>query len=613
MNPDRLGATLLDAGACRFVVWAPAAASAEVHVVAPADRVVPMTRDDRGYFRATADGLAPGARYLYRLDGKTERPDPASRSQPEGVHGPSEVVADDFPWTDAAWAGRSWQDSVFYELHVGAFTPEGTFDAIIRRLDELARLGITVVEIMPVAQFPGGRNWGYDGVFPFAVQDTYGGAAGLKRLVDACHGRGIAVALDVVYNHLGPEGNYLWAYGPYFTDRYRTPWGSALNFDGAGSDEVRRYFIENALQWVTDFHVDALRLDALHAIVDASARPFLEELSAAVHAEGARLGRGVHLIAEVDRNDPRFVSPPDRGGYGMDAQWNDDFHHSLRTLLTDDRTGYYADYGGLDQLARAFTEGYVYGGQYSRYRGRRHGRSSAALPASRFVVFAQNHDQVGNRLRGERLGALVPFEALKLAAGAVLLSPYAPLLFMGEEYGETAPFLYFVSHSDPGLIEAVRKGRREEFAKFAWSGEPPDPQDEATFRASRLDPALAETPRGRALRDFYAMLLRLRRERPALRERRRDRTSAAVYEAQRVLMVHRASPQEQVLALFNFAARAASVELPARGGRWTRVVDSSDAVWQGPGAVAPDALDLERPASCALAPHSVAVFARGPA
>lgn len=434
-----LGAASLGDGRCRFTVWAPAAEKVEVRLLTPRPRVATLDRGGQGYHHGVLEGVERGSLYVYRLDGGPERADPASRSQPQGVHGPSEVVDPQFPWEDVSWVGPRLQDYILYELHVGTFTREGTFDAIIPHLTDLRELGVTAIELMPVAQFPGTRNWGYDGVFPFAVQDSYGGPAGLKRLVNACHREGLAVVLDVVYNHLGPEGNTLGDFGPYFSERYRSPWGPALNFDGPGSDEVRRFFIENALAWITDYHVDALRLDALHAILDLSAYPFLAELAAAVRERAARLHRRVYLIAESDLNDPKLVRPPEVGGYGLDAQWNDDFHHALHALLTGERTGYYEDFGTVAHLARAFTEGYVYTGQYSVYRRRRHGVPARALPAHAFAVFAQNHDQVGNRMRGERLSALVPFEALKLAAAVVLLSPYLPLLFMGEEYGETAP------------------------------------------------------------------------------------------------------------------------------------------------------------------------------
>ncbi|MBX6363410.1 MAG: malto-oligosyltrehalose trehalohydrolase, partial [Gemmatimonadetes bacterium] len=470
-----LGAIPLGGGRCRFRVWAPAAGTVTLHLLGLVDRVLPMPAADRGYFEIEVDDAPPGTPYAYRLDDGGDLPDPASRWQPQGVHAPSAVADAAFPWTDGAYTPPRLADYVIYELHVGAFTPDGTFEAVIPHLERLRDLGVTAIELMPVAQFPGERNWGYDGVFPFAPQSSYGGPAGLRRLVDAAHGLGLAVVLDVVYNHVGPEGNYFGRFGPYFNPAYRTPWGGAINFDGPGSDEVRRYYIENALYWIADFHIDALRLDAVHAIVDLSARPFLAALGRAVHGLAARLGRPAYLIAESDLNDPRLVTPVEDGGYGLDAQWADDFHHALHALLTGERGGYYQDYGTVEDLARAFRTGFVYTGQYSRYRGRRHGARPVSIPAERFVVFAQNHDQIGNRALAERLSSLVPFEGLKLAAATVLLSPFLPLLFMGEEYGETAPFLYFVSHTDPALIEAVRRGRKAEVAPLGGATPAPPP------------------------------------------------------------------------------------------------------------------------------------------
>ncbi|MBU4448409.1 MAG: malto-oligosyltrehalose trehalohydrolase, partial [Proteobacteria bacterium] len=419
-----LGATYLGEGRSRFLVWAPLAEQVEVRLVSPREDIVPLQRGERGYFSAVVAGVEPGSHYFYRLNGQQDFPDPASRFQPQGVHGPSQVAARRFSWDDGHWSGLPLRDYVIYELHVGTFTPEGTFDAVIPYLDELKELGLTALELMPVAQFPGGRNWGYDGVYPFAVQNSYGGPLGLKRLVNACHQRGLAVVLDVVYNHLGPEGNYLANYGPYFTQRYRTPWGPALNFDGPDSDEVRRFFIDNALFWSSEYHIDALRLDALHAIVDLSPQPFVAELAATVRRARERWNRKFFLMAESDLNDVRLVRSPDLGGYGLDGHWNDDFHHALHTLLTGEQTGYYADFGRLEQLAKAWREGFIYSGEYSPYRRRRHGSSSRDIAAERLVVFAQNHDQIGNRLGGERLSQLISFEALKLAAGAMLLSPF---------------------------------------------------------------------------------------------------------------------------------------------------------------------------------------------
>ncbi len=419
-----LGAIPLREGSCSFRVWAPRCERLEVRLVAPGELLVPLQKGRAGYFQGVVAGVGPGARYFYRLDGAKDRPDPASRFQPEGVHGPSQVAAAGFAWEDQGWCGPDLRDYAIYELHVGAYSPEGTLAAIIPHLEELRELGITALELMPVAQFPGNRNWGYDGVYPFAVQNSYGGPEALKRLVNACHRQGLAVILDVVYNHLGPEGNYLWDYGFYFTGLYRTPWGDAVNFDGPYSDEVRRFFIENALYWLDDCHVDALRLDGLHAIMDRSPRTFLEELAQAVHTWGERSGRRVYLMAESDLNDVRLIRTPELGGCGLDAHWNEDFHHALHTLLTGEKDGYYQDFGELGQMAKGFREGFIYSGEYSPYRQRRHGSSSRGLPARRFIVFSQNHDQVGNRPRGERLTQLLSFEALKLAAGAIVLSPF---------------------------------------------------------------------------------------------------------------------------------------------------------------------------------------------
>ncbi len=610
--PEGLGATYLGNGRTRFVVWAPAARQVEVVVRAPQGVVAPLERQDRGYHQATVDGVESGALYYYRLDGDKQRPDPASRHQPQGVHGPSCVVDPAFSWEDQGWRGPPLERYVLYELHVGTFTPEGTFQAVIRYLDYLRELGVTAVEIMPVAQFPGSRNWGYDGVYPFAVQDSYGGPQGLKRLVNACHQVGLAVVLDVVYNHLGPEGNYLPDFGPYFTQRYHTPWGLALNFDGPHSDEVRRYFIENALYWVTEFHVDALRLDAVHAIFDRSPYPFLEELGDAVHRRAAELGRPIYIMAESDLGDVRVVQPRELGGYGLDAQWCDDFHHALHALLTGEREGYYQDFGGLEHVAKAFTHGYVYTGQYSAFRQRRHGSPSQHIPAQRFVVFAQNHDQVGNRMLGERLGHLVGLEGLKLAAAAVILSPYIPLLFMGEEYGETAPFLYFVSHSDPRLVEAVRQGRQQEFQAFAWLGEPPDPQAEATFQRCKLDHTLRQGGHHRVLLDWYRELLRLRREVPALSTPGKEDLEAMAYNRyNKILGIRRWSGTSLVLLLFNFGDAPSQVTISLPEGSWHRRLSSSDERWQGRGHAIPEHMVSKGEVVLSLAPKTFALYEKG--
>jgi len=583
-----LGATPLPGGRCRFLVFAPGVERVEVRLLSPGGRMAALERDGRGYHGGVAEGVEAGALYLYRLDGGKERPDPASRHQPRGVHGPS-MVTDPrtFAWRDDGWRGIPLSSYILYELHVGTFTGEGTFDAVIPRLDALVELGITAVELMPVAQFPGKRNWGYDGVYPFAVQDSYGGPEGLMRLVDACHLRGLAVVLDVVYNHLGPEGNYLSDFGPYFSDRYRTPWGSAVNFDGPGSDEVRRFFQENALTWLREFRVDALRLDAIHGIMDFSASPFLAELGAAVRDFRGRENRMAYLIPESDLNDARVVDRPEAGGYGLDAQWSDDFHHALHALLTGERDGYFADFGGIGPMARAFTDGFVYSGQYSAYRRRRHGNPSLHLPAGKFVVFAQNHDQVGNRRRGERLASLVSFESLKLAAGVVLLSPFLPLLFMGEEYGEIAPFLYFVHHGDAELVEAVRRGRKEEFASFGWEGEIPDPQDEGTFLRSRPDAARRESGGHALLLSLHRELIRIRKTDPVLSRTDREGMEVSAFERENALVVLRRHGPARTAAVFHFGDAPGTLPLPLPGVPWEKVLDSSDTRWGGPGGAAP--------------------------
>jgi maltooligosyltrehalose trehalohydrolase len=572
-----LGAIYLENERCRFRVWAPRARQVEAHLCG--DRRIPLEPHEHGYFEAAVEGVQPGTRYHYHLDGGEGRPDPASRFQPDGVHGPSMVVDRRFDWSDEGWKGIPLEEYIFYELHVGTFTPEGTFDGVIPHLDRLVDLGITAVELMPVAQFPGRRNWGYDGVLPYAVQNSYGGPDGLKRLVDGCHARGLAVVLDAVYNHLGPEGNYLGEFGPYFTDRYKTPWGLALNFDGRETDAVRRYFVENALHWIADFHLDGLRLDAVHAVADNSERPFLQELGQDVKALAARLGRPAYIFPESDLNTLFFLRPPERGGCGFDAQWTDDFHHCLHTLLTGERSGYYADFGGLDQMAKAMAGGFVYTGQYSPFRRRRHGVPADEMAGSRHVVCSQNHDQTGNRMMGDRLSTLVDYESLKLAAGAVLLSPFLPLLFMGEEYGETAPFLYFVDHSDPDLVRAVREGRKEEFAAFGWREEPPDPQSEETFARCRLVQCQHESSRHKTLHAFYGELIRLRKSVPALANLSKKDVEVTAFEAEGVIVVRRGG---EVVIFYNFAEEARQVPLP--GEAWRKVLDSAEERWEGAGS-----------------------------
>jgi maltooligosyltrehalose trehalohydrolase len=583
-----LGAVPANSGACQFRVWAPQADRLEVRIISPEEQVINLEKQERGYFMGTADDVRIGSLYFYAFKHGFQRPDPASRFQPNGVHGPSQVFnPSDSRWKAEGWRGLPLEQYIIYELHVGTYTPAGTFDAIIPLLPKIRSLGVTAIEVMPISQFPGSRNWGYDGVHPFAVQNTYGGPSEFQRWIDAVHQAGMAVVLDVVYNHLGPEGNYLADFGPYFSNRYRTPWGPAINFDGPGSDEVRHFFIENALYWLQDFRVDALRLDAIHGIFDFSAKPFLSELSEAVHALAQSSSRQIHLIAESDLNDVRVPRPPDFGGFGLDAQWNDDFHHSLHVLLTGEREGYYQDYGKVSHLAKAFKEGFVYSGQYSQFRGRRHGNSSSDVEASQLVVFAQNHDQVGNRMRGERLAGIASFEALKLAAGTVILSPFIPLLFMGEEYGEKAPFQYFTSHSSPELIEAVRKGRREEFARFQWPEGAPDPQSESTFLAAKLDHQARSREPHRTLEQFYRRLIELREGLPSLRRRSKRFCEVLEFEELLVLCMRRWTEAEQAQVIFNFNSRPVPLSLYLACGAWRKVLDSAEEQWYGPGSPAP--------------------------
>ncbi len=593
-----------------FRVWAPQASTVELRIVYPKERLVPLVNAGQGYFQAQVEDAGPGTRYLYRLGHNVERPDPASRFQPHGVHGPSQIIDRSFSWDDPCWFGLPLRDYIVYELHVGTFSRAGTFEAIIPYLPELKELGITAVELMPVAQFPGTRNWGYDGVLPFAVHNSYGGPEGLKHFVNACHKERLAAILDVVYNHLGPEGNYLADFAPYFTERYKTPWGPGLNFDGPESDHVRRFFIDNALYWITEFHFDALRLDAVHAILDHSPYTFLEELGAAVQERAKKLNRQIFLFPESAANDARLIRARELGGYGLDAQWNDDFHHALRGLLTEEKRGYYEDYGEFHQLVKAYREGFVYSGEVSKHRRRRHGTTTRDLPAERFVVFCQNHDQVGNRMMGERLSQLVSFEALKLAAGAVLLSPFIPLLFMGEEYGEEAPFQYFISHSDPLLVEAVRSGRREEFAAFGWQAEPPDPQDETTFLRAKLNHQLRAEGRFQALFQFYRELIRLRKELAPLARLSKEDCQVTAFENERVLLLNRRCVDEQVASMFNFNHFPASISLPLSEGRWNKLLDSTDVRWQGIGSWLPATIEVQGTPSLTLPPDSVVVFAR---
>jgi maltooligosyltrehalose trehalohydrolase len=579
-----LGASILP-NSVTFRVWAPRCRSVDVEVDGRA--IEPLLPAAGGMFEATLEGISEGARYRYRLDGVRYRPDPVSRFQPEGVHGPSVAIDPArFTWTDQDFPGHAPSELVFYEIHVGTFTPAGTFEALIPHLARLVDLGVTAIELMPIAEFPGSRNWGYDGAHLFAPQSTYGGPRGLRRLVDACHARGLSVFLDVVYNHLGPEGNYLAEYGPYFTERRTTPWGPPVNYDGPGSDGVRRHVVENGRMWVSEFHIDGFRLDAVHAIHDTSPVHILTEFADAVRAEAARVGRRAHVIAESHDNDRRLVLPTSAGGLGLDAVWSDDFHHALHRTLTGETVGYYGDFGDDHHLDRAIAEGFAFQGEPSAFWGRPRGTPSADLPGDRFVICLQNHDQVGNRAHGDRIGTLVPFAAVKLAAGLMFATPAVPLLFMGEEYGETARFQFFTSYLDPRVAEAVRRGRAEELARYAPRGPIPDPNAPNTFVASRLNHSLAGAPRHRGLREYYRRWLALRRTHPALGAGGKELTRVERDASGGVLTLTRASASgDEVKLVANLTPKTQTLTAPPPD--WRVLIDSDAESFGGTGAVTP--------------------------
>lgn len=537
-------------------VWAPHAGRVEALL---ADRREPMLGDEDGWWMLDRE-LPPGTDYAFSLDGSDPLPDPRSPWQPSGIGGPSRTVDHDaFDWTDAAWRAPPLGSGSIYEMHIGTFTPGGTFDDSIQRLPELAELGVSHLELMPVVEFAGDHGWGYDGVDLYAPHHAYGGPDGLKRFVDAAHRLGLAVMLDVVYNHLGPAGNHLQRFGPYFTNRYITPWGDAVNFDDRGAEEVRRFVADNALMWLRDYHLDGLRLDAVHAVFDSSALHILEQLAREIDRLELQLGRPLLLTAESDRNDPRLVLSTDAGGFGLDAAWNDDFHHALHALLTGERDGYYADFGEMQQLAETLEHAWVYRGDYSRERERRHGREPIGLPGDRFIGFIQNHDQVGNRARGERIAELVGLQRAKIAAAVVFAAPFVPLVFQGEEWAASAPFLYFTDHRDPALGDAVRRGRREEFARFGWDpDEVPDPQAPATFAASVLDWEERDAGPHAEMLAWHRELTVLRRSTPQLLDPRLSRVTCRYDEERGWFVMERGA----IGLAFNLAAEARQIEMP---------------------------------------------------
>ncbi len=578
---------------CEFTVWAPFLNNLAIQFI-DQDNAIHMEKKSHGIFFKSLENISPDTLYYYRLNDQYNRPDPASNFQPHGVHGPSQVIDHtSFVWQDKNREGIPLAKMIMYELHTGTFTQKGNFDAVIPRLDALCDLGVNTLNIMPVAQFPGERNWGYDGVYPYAVQNSYGGPDGLKRLINACHQKKMSVILDVVYNHLGPEGNYLAQFAPYFTNKYKTPWGDAINFDNAHSDMVRNFFIQNALYWFKFYHIDGLRLDAVHAIFDMSAKPFLQELSEKVEDYSKKKKRKIYLIAESDLNDVRLIRPKKTGGFGLDAQWCDDFHHSLHALVTGEKTGYYQDFGKLEHLKKAFKEGFVYSWQYSNFRKKHHGNSSINRPNEQFIVFSQNHDQTGNRMLGERISTLVSFEALKLIAGVVLFSPYIPLLFMGEEYGEETPFYYFVHHSDNDLIKAVRNGRIAEFKDLQWQGAPtpPDPYDKENFMKSKIRWEKRENDHHKILLNLYTCLIQLRKTIPAIANLKKNNLKIHNEKMNLVLKLERWCQNSHIFCVMNFHKEDQSFQMNFSGNPWGKILDSSDRIWDGPGSSLPQRIN----------------------
>ncbi len=576
-----IGVNFNTSGQAEIVLWAPRAKEVALYL-ATNNVSLPLNSGEFGYWTLQTDSLRAGDRYYFVLDGGKKLADPCSLSQPEGVHGPSEAVdLKSFNWTDDTYAHIPLKEYIIYELHIGTFTSEGTFGALADKLDYLVGLGITAIEIMPVSQFSGERNWGYDGVFPFCAQHSYGGHRELRQLVDACHRKGVAVILDVVYNHIGPEGNRLADFGAYFTEKYNTPWGNAINFDDAWCDGVRQFYTENVLMWFRDFHIDALRIDAAHAIKDLSPVHILQEIKVQVDLLSQETGRRYDLIVELDLNDNRFINPISQGGFGMDAQWIDEFHHALRVSSGQERTGYYSDFDGIKSLAKAYLDAYVYDGAYSPHRKKKFGGKAKGNPGQQFVVFSQNHDHVGNRMLGERTSVLVSFEMQKLLAGAVMASPYIPLLFMGEEYAETNPFQYFVDHSDPELAQAVREGRRSEFAAFHLEGEAPDPLSVHTFEQSKLQWDLIKSEPHKTMLQFYKALIKIRKRQPALREPEREHVSVEYSVEKQTIILSRKHLSQHIICLMNFSNFDQEVTTMEETSGWTKLLASSDEQWLG--------------------------------
>lgn len=555
-NPElRMGANYVEGSGTYFRLWAPKTKKASL--IINDERAIPLQPETGGYHTGVVPDAEPGDRYNFLLHDHGRRiPDPASRFQPEDIFGPSEIVDSSYAWTDQDWSGVDFDEWIIYEIHAGTYSSSHDFDGIIKDLPRLKKLGINAIEIMPVCQFPGTRNWGYDGVFAHAVQHSYGGPEKLKQLVNACHREGIAVVLDVVYNHVGPEGNVLPDCGPYFQDNYKLPWGKPINYDAADNDHVRRYFLQAIWQWLTEFHFDGLRFDAVQMIFDNSAEPFLEEVFFLKREAEKQMGRKLVLIAESDANDSRILTRSDRGGF--DAQWADDFHHALHATLTGEQKGYYADYGGLAQLAHIYRQGVLFQGQYSPYRKRRHGRSYEGIRKNRLIVEVENHDQIGNRLHADRLETNISADKMKLAAAAVLLSPFTPLLFMGQEWGCRTPFHYFINYHDQRLIDSSREGRKQEWKDFGWAGEPRDPEDEKTFYLSVLP-----DDKQKCCADHEDMY-RYHKTLIALSKRIRKYTDMKVdFDSEKeVIVLTYALEGEEIRVVLNFSSEAQDQDIP---------------------------------------------------
>lgn len=596
----KIGAQYKTNGKCEFVVWAPFQ-KLSLQLLSNEERIIKMEKDEKGFWRTTVENIQHQTCYRYILNSCLMRPDPASHFQPKGVHDASQIINHSlFKWNDSNWEGIDLSNMIIYELHVGTFTMEGNFEAILPRLEELKSIGINSIELMPIAQFPGKRNWGYDCVFPFAVQNSYGGPFGLKKLINECHRIGLAVILDVVYNHFGPVGNYFMDFGPYFSNKYKTPWGAAINFDGPFCEGVRNYFIENALHWFRNYHVDALRLDAVHAIYDNSTKPFLQELAISVKNFSKEQGRDFYLIAENDLRNPGAIQPHKLAGYGIYTQWCDDLHHCIHALLTGEHNGYYAGFDSEQKLVQCLKNGYI---NLINKKGQPDDEDFYHM---QFVAYSQNHDQVGNRIHGERLSSLISFEELKLVASIVILSPFIPLLFMGEEYAEKTPFLYFADYNYPYLIKAVKKGRRKEFKKIGLTGKQPDPFNIETFNRSKLNWETRTDEMNNKMLNFYKNLFKFRKTLPPLSSLDRRKMDLKVLKDSKIAIMKRWNKANFVLVIFNFNNIDITFQLKSYKGKWRMILDSADEIFGGPGThrydsyITEDFLTLRSKSVCVL-------------